>query len=400
MVLKSVPQLYRVLPFSGNICAFCLESPLIARSCRRSLATPRRSPTVRRNEAASKQQPGANASLPSQSREALPPVVLLKSARQSGVFPLESGRALELLVQFQGLISTQDNSRLQQLLRDYDVQAADLTILAKILLRCSRSEQRALARQLLLRASALSDASATLQLVSEGLRVSRLSMPELRQPLRHLDNLARREKNPQAAYLLGSIWEKERKKPEALHLYESVLSNEDTASTNDDKSRASILVALGLLRLNKGDTAGAEEAFQKGAELDNPDAHYHLAKSKPQTSSERQVHLLVAASAGNIEAAHDLGTTYLLKTEGKDLQGQMQIEARAMAYEWFSLAADADHAPSQLALASLLRDDGKLEEGMRWLDRASKLEDHREQALHMKSAWQDNAISNSINAKI
>lgn len=92
--------------------------------------------------------------------------------------------------------------------------------------------------------------------------------------------------------------------------------------------------------------------------LDNPHAYYYLAMNSPP-SPMHETYLLRAAASGVIEAAHNLGVYY-----------QSTSPNPTLAKEWYTLAATEGFAPSQVNLATMLRNEGKLATACEWLTQA------------------------------
>ncbi|KAI9840351.1 MAG: hypothetical protein M1838_004088, partial [Thelocarpon superellum] len=255
----------------------------------------------------------------------------------------------------------------------HGIDPADITTLAHVSNRASSSLQRLLGKRLLHSASALGDPEATIQLISQALRNDYLSHAEYAEPLRHLLVLVQTKRNIRAMVLLGQIRAVEGKRNEALALYQRAA--EDDANDKDDEARADAWNALGRERLRRRDEAGAKAAFQNAADLDDPTAYFHLANCYPSAAPEYQLYHLKAATSGIPAAAHHLGVHYEAAAHSttEDTESASPSTKAAeniqLAKEWYTLAAQADWAPSSLQLALLLRREGKRDEGRAWLER-------------------------------
>jgi len=311
-----------------------------------------------------------------------------------------------------------------------------MTVLARILLRTSNTDLTDIAERLFFSASALNEPMATLQIVSEAFKNGTLAKPALANPLQRLSTLARADSNAPATILLAQILESQGKVDKALTYYEQITNNEGKtykATTEVEDTVAQAWLALGRIRTSNKDWTGAEAALKKAAlEYDEPTAYFYLARFCDPKSDEYLLYNLKAASSGVREAAHNLGDFYLrqskrdretrnvLKTnktksedgkdatsqpaERQDLQPNLSSdlsqgspvkapqradsqEKRALAREWFNVAAYAGFAPSQVNLALLLRADGSFDEGLTWLEHAEKHPDFGAEVDRLKESW-------------
>ena len=332
----------------------------------------RRAPSVRRAQA---QQHGKRPDQSAQAQdqtEALPPRALLSSARSSGVLSLSPEQSLGFLRDYLSLGPTPGVDVVKKLCHDRGLDPRAVTLLAHVANRSPRAAQRLLGRRLLFSASALADAGATTQLVSQALRTSQLTRPEFKDARRHLDQLAHDDdRHPQAMLLRGQIHEDQAEIAQALALYQRAAACSGDAD-GADLTRADAWIALGLLRRRSDDASAARQAFQKAADLDEPLAFFHLANTYAPSSSDYLVLQLKCASSGIPAAAHNVAAFY------EDLAGVAEDTTRsaaaatnlAWAREWYSVSATAGLPLSMIRLALLLRREGKVEDGKAWLRRA------------------------------
>ncbi|KAI9879927.1 MAG: hypothetical protein M1830_006409 [Pleopsidium flavum] len=318
-----------------------------------------------------------------------------------------------------------------------------LTRLARILIHSSSKDHRDIARRLLFTASDLHDSNATLQLISEGIRKSGLTNPQLAKPLRRLSYLAETSKNPSAMNLLGQILERQGEADKALGLYEDVVNAENDrygGADDEDGNIAQAWLALGRIKAKNRDVAGAEAALKKAAlEFDDPTAYFYLARFRNPKSDDYHLYNLKAASSGLLEAAHNLGIFYLQRSksdkqtsssvetkldDGRDaISGSPQStptqtlsstnsangsirntgqelslnKTRTTAYEWFAVAAEGGFASSQINLALLLRGDGSYVDGMAWLKHAEGHPDLGPEVERLKGQWFNKRVNLSGN---
>jgi len=318
-----------------------------------------------------------------------------------------------------------------------------LTLLARILIRSSSKYHRGVARRLLFSASALNEPTATLQLVSEGLGKSDLANPQLEEPLRRLSTLGKTNKNPSAMILLGQILERQGKADKALDFYEEVVNTKNDrygGAEDEDSNIAQAWLALGRIKAQGRDLAGAKAALKKAAlEFDDPTAYFYMARFRDPKSDDYLLYNLKAASSGISEAAHNLGIFYLQRSksdqqtsssidtrldDGRDAtlgapqttsaqtlsstdsakgllrntsNGMSLHETRTMAYEWFAVAAEGGFAPSQVNLALLLRGDGLYDDGMAWLKHAEGHPNLGAEVERLKGKWWNKKVNLSGN---
>lgn len=315
---------------------------------------------------------------------------------------------------------------------DRQVEPLTMTLLAQILDRTSNTYLKDISKSLFFSASALGEPIATLKVVSEAYQNGKLATPELAKPLQRLTTLAKVNSNPPAMLLLAQILESQGKVDKALTYYEQITNNDgkDRAAAEADGTIARAWLALGRIKASNEDFTGAEAALKKAAlEYDEPTAYFYLARFCDTKSDDYLLYNLKAASSGVREAAHNLGDFYLRQSKGdrqtsnavntkfengkvaasasfesetlqlnppSDLsqvlpartpqRGKSQ-EKRALAREWFNVAAYAGFAPSQVNLALLLRADGSFDEGMKWLKQAEKHADFGAEVNRLRESW-------------
>ncbi|KAI4270307.1 MAG: hypothetical protein L6R38_007169 [Xanthoria sp. 2 TBL-2021] len=232
-------------------------------------------------------------------------------------------------------------------------------------------------------------------------------------------------------FLEGKLLEYEGKPFEALQLYQTWSDRETEYRKGPNFSRdtwstpecGDICKALARLRANLGDRTGAEEAIRDAAFVyDDPAAYYHLATEFVAPGSEEfETYLLKAASSGQSKASHELGMFYFNQSrqgiplhEPKDsetaqnkdsltnarkplaprvkqhLSREVMLDKRAEAIEWFNIGAESGITASQVYLALLLREAGRAEEGLEWLQKATKssdADDWTEAVEYFKRMW-------------
>ena len=301
-----------------------------------------------------------------------------------------------------------------------------MTLLAQILKRSGFKTCQPVARRLVIAASYLHDSAATLQLISEAIRTSNLTHPDIVGARMHLEILVKKDKNPAAMVLLGKIRETQGKPSEALSLYESAANADSHTYTGAEAVEGSTAEAwanVSRLKVRLGDMKGAKAAIEKAAlQYDDPMAYYYLATNfRAQESTDYPMYLMKAAASGVVEAAQVLGAYYHTKwkadayvslpEEGENnsadgtimtgitsqLQGdsvsQRKIaEIRGLATEWFAVAAEAGLPYSQISLAILLRSGGLVEKGMEWLNRAEHSVEWVDAVIALRESWWDLGI--------
>ncbi|KAI9731253.1 MAG: hypothetical protein M1818_007878 [Claussenomyces sp. TS43310] len=295
--------------------------------------------------------------------DVLPPKAFLQSAKKAGALDIEAEAAMEVLRKY--FVSSKSGGKdwERQLCSAENVKPQTLTMLAAIINRCGTAPHKIFAKKVMLSASALGDSSATIQLVKSAVSRDELDHPFMNAPLSRLDVLVK-SSNVEAMVLLGKVLETRGQSEEALSMFQRAAESMPADLPNENADLvAQSLVYRGELLVRKGDSSGAELNFRRAAlELDNPAAYFHLAQLQAPDSAAKEVYLIKAASSGIIEACHDLGELQLSKAQSTADNGR-----RAMAKEWLYLGASGGHGPSMLSLASLLRTEGQVKEGLNWL---------------------------------
>jgi TPR repeat protein len=239
----------------------------------------------------------------------------------------------------------------------------------------------------MLSASELGEESATFYIISSALRTGVLK--DYASPLKRLGTLAKAG-NPRAMALLGKFLLTQNKENEALDWIRRATRG-PAGLDFEDASEA--LVSEGQILKSRGDVEGAQAAFRTAAlELDNPTAYFYLSQLEERNSRQQEVYLLKAASSGILEAWHNLGAIELARLRAASAG---PVREFGMAKEWFQVAAADGFGPSMLNLAQICKAEGQAEEGMRWLEKAEKLPEVKEQALKMMDDWRINQDSTS-----
>lgn len=280
-----------------------------------------------------------------------------------------------------------------------------LTVLARIL---SRSERKKTAQDLLISSARLGDDEAILLVIKQALKSGELSSPRIALVYQKCFRPMVQSRHPAALYLEGQKSEREGQFGRALELYEGIVAaNTETFDVIGDISFADIWKAIGKLRAKKRDRKGAEAAIRTAAlQYDDCVALFQLAKNFVNPSStEYELFMLQAAASGEPRAAYELGLLYFRQSQGMismidrvdsmkpngssfDRGSQDQEQAsqstvssatatrkRKEAREWFHIGAESGLIGSQVYLALLLRESGKLEDGLQWLTLAGNPED-------------------------
>ncbi len=171
------------------------------------------------------------------------------------------------------------------------------------------------------------------------------------------------------------------------------------------------------VRWQANDRTGAEEVLKQAAFKDeDPLAYLYLATEFTDPSSgEYESYLIKAASSGSLKAARKLGTYYFKKMQMSgsfpsleelsqlpqslksvsDKAAKQEVQGMGKkgwtewshAFEWFSLGAESDIATSQIYLAIFLRANNRPDEGLEWLEKASKSRQWANTAASLKKMW-------------
>jgi tetratricopeptide (TPR) repeat protein len=267
---------------------------------------------------------------------------------------------------------------------EHGVTPSTMALLAAILKRCPSEAQKALAKSVMLAASKLGEKTATFDIISEALRIG--SLYDYRAPLERLGTLAKKDNDPQAMTLLGKVLMAERREKEALDWFRRATRPPTGGLDFDGAGEALVNEGRLLSRLN--DRHGAKAAFEKAAlQLDDPSAYFYLAQLQEPGSSNQQVYLLKAASAGVTEAYHNLGALELEKITMQEKK-PTSLEDFGMAREWFEVAATDGFGLSMLNMATLCKSVGQMDDALRWLEKAEGAEGVRNEATVLKKQWE------------
>lgn len=275
-------------------------------------------------------------------------------------------------------------------------------MVAYVLLR-SGPQHSATAKDLMIAASKQSDSAATLQLMSEAIKIQNHRHPDVTFARQHLADMAK-ARNPKALTLMGQIRESEGNLEKALKLYESttrINSGTEGVAEGLDGTLADAWSGIARLKAIAGDWAGGKAALEKAAlQYDDPSAYYGLAQQCISlTSPDWLNYMLKAAISGDAAAANKLGRYYLghtlgirqLAKRGKALVGpassSRSSESLTLAIAWFTIGAESSVATSQLYLAILLRAQGKVQEGLDWLAKAGSDKQLNGAISHYEEYW-------------
>jgi len=269
---------------------------------------------------------------------------------------------------------------------EFQIKPSTLVQLSMILNRCPEDGQRHLARKVMFSASNLGEQNATFELMAAAIRQGDFG-ENYSAPLRRLGIMAKKDGIPQAMAMLGQVLLAQRMEKEALEWFSK--ATEGPTELLNFEAAGEALVHKGRLLQKRGETEAAVEAFRRAAsELDDPSAYFYLSTFQEHGSSEQKVYLLKAASSGIVEAWHNLGVIELPQSE-KHLKptGGKGVPKYRIAREWFELAAADGFGMSMLNLALICRSEERLDEGMKWLEKAALIPEAREQALGVKAEW-------------
>ena len=300
-----------------------------------------------------------------------------------------------------------------------------MTVLARILLRSGHQET---ARDLILASARLADDDAILLVVKEAIKLNDLSSPKVSLIYQQRFRPMLQRRHPGALYFEGQRLESEGRADRARKVYEEIVAanTAETFEVLDDVGAAEIWKALGKLRAKNMDRKGAEAALRTAAlQYNDPAALFQLAKTFTSPSSrEYESYMLKAAASGEAKATYELGLLYYkqsqasaavarqasskglpLRTGGprevtrheSEINHAVDLSAATTklreAQEWFSIGAESGITGSQVYLAILLRESGKLDDGLRWLEIAGNPEDIDSKEFH---AWRP-VISHIVN---
>ena len=307
-----------------------------------------------------------------------------------------------------------------------------MTVLARVLLRSGHQET---ARDLILASARLADDDAILLVVKEAIKLDDLSSPKVALIYQQRFRPMLQRRHPGALYLEGQRLENEGQARRALEIYEEIVAanTAETFKVLSDTAAADIWKALGKLRAKKMDRKGAEAALRTAAlQYSDSAALFQLAKAfiSPSTH-EYESYMLKAAASGESKATYELGLLYykqwqtvsavarqtstkgpllpiggagnVIRHEGK-INHAVDVSTATTklreAQEWFSIGAESGIIGSQVYLAILLRESGKLDDGLCWLTTAGNPEDvnskeflaWRPAIAHIAKWWHDSNV--------
>lgn len=230
--------------------------------------------------------------------------------------------------------------------------------LGRILNKSFESSQKTIARRLILTASSLGHAPATLNLIDSSLRNSTSSFPSKPDHailLRQLDLLIEKG-NLDAMVIRARISGSQGKQREAMSWYGKAIN---TPQGLEFDSAAYALTQIGDVFLAGGKKEQAREVYEESAlKLDDPYGYFRLAGflKYDSTESERftkSTYLTKAAMSGIAEAAHGVGLMELMTFENwheneKSVTMGRDTEDYGLAREWFEVAAAGGHAPAMI----------------------------------------------------
>lgn len=275
------------------------------------------------------------------------------------------------------------------------------------------------------------DPSVAFRIVQDAISPGRLRERHINSPLKIVKDYAD-QGFPKAVFLLGQLMECQGKHSEALQFYQKwtevyaeARQSPPFSQTMNSVELANISKAFAKLLARSGNRAGVEVAIREAAQVyGDPTACYYLAMEFTNRSSpDFETYLVKAAASGNPKAAHELGMLYLNQSrqgipiitpiytqtsanhqnsskESKTsmpsassssaLPLELKRTTKATAKEWFAVAASSDIGVSQIYLGILLHSEGRAEEGLEWLQAASKSKNNGEWAeaiSYLKRIW-------------
>ena len=275
---------------------------------------------------------------------------------------------------------------------------------------------------LLLAATELEDPSAALLLVQLDVIRNReaprhsVIQGHIKKAYQILERLVRAE-NRVALFTQGIIYQRQGNKKRALEMY--IKSTEISTGTHTrvepNIKLGDAWMAIGRLRMQGNDLAGAEEAIKK-AEFDCDDAAAYLylaTKMTDPSSDEYEEYLVQAAVSAEMGAAGELGAHYFKKLQksgafiGKSsppfymdsskpitmrvrrgqIKDHSEWELWSQAFEWLSFASEGKIASSQIYYAIMCRALQKPNVGLKWLDEASQNPKLAKTIAWLKRMW-------------
>lgn len=305
---------------------------------------------------------------------------------------------------------------------EHRIQPLDLIKLAKVLINLGSPAGFQMGHTLLVIASQLKEPAGTLMLRKFGLKRDSM-FPSA--SLQHFKQMIL-ENNYAAIYVQGLLYEAGKQNSLALDMYEKCLtsaSNGYPGAEGFDVTLGEVWTGICRLKIREG-KEGAHTAIMRAAlGYDEPSAYYILAKGyTPQSSSEYEKYLLKAAASGEARAADALGAYYFKqfqrnqsfsskKSLNKSIEGMAEAsedfgkvprvfteapnktgKGPELAREWFSVGAKAEIPSSQVHLAIILRHDGKLREGLDWLERATGSKGWANTISWLRESWESDSI--------
>lgn len=214
----------------------------------------------------------------------------------------------------------------------------------------------------------------------------------------HLKELAS-QNHAKALVLLGKIKLEQGKEGDAMELFRRAASLEPSAmpaSPTDDTAAGPADIAEGLIEqaqlLQKRQQP--EEAlahFRTAAiDYDHPVGYYYLGIAEA-SESQQEVNFAKAAGAGHMSAAVALGQLYehrarAMNADLEDLRLPAEDQL-AMSKEWYFLAATAGNGNGMLAMGLSLKDEGKKDAGLAWINRALGVPEVEAKAKSMIESW-------------
>ncbi|KAL8651784.1 MAG: hypothetical protein Q9226_004543 [Calogaya cf. arnoldii] len=393
----------------------CRKASAFSTSTSNWKAPPRRSPTVRVNERA--RQKG----LPPPPPPEKWPMKLLEYyvANAGWLASVTLKDVMAILDDFEALGLAMAKLQAKAICSEYSIEPRVLWHLGDILLDYNDVKYRDVATTLLICTLESGDPNSSFfaagRLLNDAMLTGRHKGPGValaRKAIRELRTL----QMPAAVYQEGKLLEHEGKPLEALQLYQIWSDKEIEYRKGPNASphtiytveHGDICKALARLRAKLGDRSGAEEAIRDAAFVyDDPAAYYHLAvEFVPPGSKEVETYLLKAASSDQPRASHALGMLYFTQSRQGILLSTPDIgrtikeknpsrntmpsatvpveqylskvevsDKRAEAMEWFEIAAESGITASQIYLALLLREAGRADEGLEWLQKAARTKD-------------------------
>ncbi|KAM3068025.1 hypothetical protein ACMFMG_011073 [Clarireedia jacksonii] len=328
--------------------------------------------------------------VPINTPKALPPLSVLEENYQSGHLDVKPSAVLDFLKQYQ-LLSHQATAGWEHgLCKRYQMSPVHLTKLSVIIGSCSSSEQKSLARHLMISAANLGEKQAIVTMARHAFLTGSLDASSNKPILQQLSLLAKKEKHLQATSLLSEILISQGREKEALdHLRDAVSTPIEKIDNAYAMGEACAL--FGKILIRKGAREEAEKVLRKGAlEYDNAFSYFYLSNLQADGTDEKIMFLEKAAASGITEACHNLGVIELEKIEREieerksiGERGRREMKDYGLAREWFEVAAEGGFGLSMLNLITICRAEGRAEEGDKWQRRAEEVPEVRREALKL-----------------